>query len=136
MATAKQIAARKRFAAIMKSGGFPAAKKKRRKNPVVRKPARLARSGRSEDAIQGLSRARSGSVEQTNIRQSLRRAPARKTNPLHRPVGFEVYTVVKDKADRLLGTFPLKKEATDFAQSWADVHKRPVCIIGKSPRRS
>lgn len=62
MATAAQLRARAAFSKIMKSGGFPAAKRKRRKNPV-------GHSGRS--------------MEDTSrpIPNPKRRAAARKKNP-------------------------------------------------------
>lgn len=131
MPTAAQKAARAKFAAIMKSGGFP---KRRKKNPVARP--------------------RSGTVAETNMRQGLRRSGrsgsastaversklhgVRRRNPLSRPVGYEVLKISPRGAhmDRLVATFAQKPDAVTFAKAYATKHKCQCGIIGKSARRA
>ena len=91
MATAKQIAARKEFARIMKSGGFPAAKK-RKKNPLARSGANARQNSEYDDERSENPIARSGKNSRalsTNVqagRNSARRdlSGTRRKNPVGR----------------------------------------------------
>lgn len=120
MATAKQLAARKRFTAIMKSGGFPAQKKAaaaRKKNPVRKAPARktVARKRNPMPAPPPSAERR------------------RTLNPAHRaPSGYAVHLVnAYQQPGKLLATFTTKPLAVEYANGYANKHKKAVCIVGK-----
>lgn len=123
MASAAQIAARKKFSAIMKSGGFKKKAKtsstKRKKNPAAAPPAG------------------------TTKRQTLNRAPAAKRAPVARrsnpiegratmPSGYHVHIVDRHgEAGVKLATFVEKAPAVEYARGYAHKHNKQLCILGK-----
>lgn len=123
MSSAAQIAARKKFAAIMKSGGFPkkrgAAKKtaKRKKNPMPAPPP-------GQNYRRTLNAA---------PKRAAKKAAPRRANPAHRaPSGFVVHVAnAYGEPGAKLATFVTKPLAVEYANGYANKHKKSVCIVGK-----
>lgn len=157
MASAAQIAARKKFAAIMKSGGFG---KKRKKNPVkevsgaalnrLRDKTRKSRAAAAEKrgdgstawAIQQAAPRKrkknpaSAPPAGTTKRQTLNRAASRRRNPVESkhsmPSGYHVHVVDRHgEAGTKLATFVEKGPAVEYARGYAHKHNKQLCILGK-----
>lgn len=180
MATAAQIAARKTFADLARSGAFakkrkPAAKKtaakKRAANPskppvgsmrIGTRIARLVEEGYPFKQAEAIAISEEGIKPRADkLRGALKHArtllnypdPLRVTKkgvvrrnpvavkraknpsmPAHKPVSmFCVYRVKADSSQgALLGKFPTKPAASEYAKAYADAHKCTVGIVGKS----
>lgn len=129
MASTAQIAARKKFAAIMKSGGFG---KKRKKNPASAPPAGTTK----RQTLNGVKK--KAAVRRKNpVRVAPKRAaPARRRNPVegsHRPPsGYHVHLVNSHgEAGSKLATFVEKPKAVEYARGYAHKHNKQLCILGK-----
>lgn len=123
MATAKQIAARKAFSKIMKSGGFP------KKNPIAGKSKSPAHRTLTAKRAVMSSRALKGKANPA------KRIPAasRAINPASRaPSAYYVHRI-KTTGERglLVAIFTKKSEAVQFATDYASTHNVQVGIVGK-----
>ena len=161
MATAKQIAARKAFTKIMQSGGFAKAGKrktaaKRKRNPVARHPGAempyqavskldfdrqiRALSGRAKPRKRNPVARHGGggrNIYATNAgmpdftRQS-RALSGRKANPLKVLRSFIVYAARGGVAGKVIGAFPAKSDAVQYAKAWSSLHNCPAIIQGRA----
>lgn len=130
--SAKQIAARKKFAAAARSGAF-----KRKKNPTAKKTAPKRKRNPVAKAAAD-SRSASGALK---LRGAPKRKPARRRNPtdtmtrtVHKaPVGYAVHrATAHGEAGALVAKFVHKTDAVTFARHWATVNKARAVVIGKS----
>lgn len=120
MATAAQLAARKTFADMARSGAFKkrakkkpvkaAAKKTVKRNPVRATQVKQARAPRKAVAV--------------------KRNPATATRAV---ASFKVYRADHDgkPSGRELGSFPVKQNAIDYAKAYMKAHNCAVVIVGK-----
>lgn len=164
--TAAQLRARAAFSKIMKSGGFGAAKK-RRKNPVGRSGA--SGRGLSVNVVGADPDSQNGSSKNPFGRQTrqLSGAKRRRKNPVGRsgasgrglstqtqaddnnrgsrdmnprarrhmktkPVlAYTVYEARHGIAGKVIGAFPTKPAAVQFARAWSDMKRCPALIQGR-----
>lgn len=156
MATAKQIAARKEFARIMKSGGFGPRKAKakpRKKNPLAR-----SRSGtpyestmrsipfRSQRVLSKAPKAKrnpsgrnsrdayGNAWDADNARaNNPKKRVAVKRNPTRSPVGYKVCkATAQGLQGALIAAFVSKADAVQYGKAYVKANKRAVVIVGKS----
>lgn len=137
MASAAQLAARKKFSAIMKSGGFGAKKKKpaakRKKNPAAaRAPGTTPRQTLNRAGVRESLAGRQTQSARFNTPSTYAEV-VRRGNPIaHRkPSGFHVHIVTGGAPGKLLGTFTTKPLAVEYAEGYAHKHNRQLCIVGK-----
>lgn len=119
-----QLAAQKTFGDMARARAKSA--KKRAKNPATKTVARKAPA-----------RKRNPTLSHADVKQGfkLRRAPVRKSNPSHTtvvaPARYKVHRVTAGgDPGKLLGTFPTKPGAVEYAQAYARAHKCQVGIVG------
>lgn len=126
-----QVAARKRFAEMARSGVW---KRKARKTAARRKANPLTRVKRGSKSM---TTGKTPTDRLVKRRAKTARGPAGYyANPGHKmarkPVRYAVHQVRNGQPGQLLGEFPTKAGAVEFGQAWANVHKRPILIVGKA----
>lgn len=118
--TAKQLAARERFAEAARSGAFR--RKKRKVNPLTRVKPRSPSMRTGKPPTKRLRQRRAETA----------RAPAGfYANPAHPVARYEVRKASRGVAGALLGAFPTKPAAVKFARDYADRHRASVMIVGR-----
>lgn len=121
--TAKQLAARKRFAEMARSGAF---KRKRAANP--------ARKTAATKVARKVARKRPVS-KQTTITKVERRVYAnpksRSAGGAHKPRSYAVHRATNGVAGQLLATFPKKSDAVQYGRAIVKARRFQVVIVGK-----
>jgi hypothetical protein len=120
--TAKQLAARKRFAAMARSGAFKRKAAKAKAKPAAKKKAPAKKAAKRAAPARKAVRAR---------------APARKRNPsphtrVSSPSAFEVrHATAAGAAGALIASFPKKTDAVSYALAYVKAHRKAVAIHGR-----
>ncbi len=131
--SAAQLAARKRFAEMARSGVW-SRKKKAAAKKTTRKPNPLSKVKKTSPSM---ATGKAPSLRLRKRRQKTARAPAGfYANPVPKfsrmPVRYAVHQVTNGQPGALLGAFVAKADAQAFGRAWADKHKRQVMIVGKA----
>lgn len=124
--SAAQLAARKRFAEMARSGVWKKKATKRKANPLTR----VKRNSPS----QATGKAPSKRLVKRRARTA--RAPAGLyANPIRNasraPSGYSVHRAVDGKAGTLLATFPKKADAVQYGKAVVKAKRIAVVIVGK-----
>lgn len=155
--TAAQLRARAAFAKIMKSGGFGAKRKTRKKNPVGRHPgAEMPYQAvtkldfqRQERALSGARKRRknpvgrhggggrnqyASNVSMPDFTRQSRALSGRKKNPTKPVLAYVVHAARHGVKGAAVGSFPTKPAAVQYAKAWVKLHDCPAMISGRGAR--
>jgi hypothetical protein len=134
MATAKQIAWRKKFAAMAKAGTLKKKAATKRKTNPARKKAPTKRVGVS--AKKYISRPSQATGKTPTKRLKARRAVSPRTGAFPNPAARSLYTVHRADANGQpvyhIAHFNKLSDAKEYAKAYANAHKVPVAVTSKS----
>jgi hypothetical protein len=124
MATAKQIAARKKFAEMARSGALAKKRKSAAKKTVKKNPVKAVSKKVNFTVQRGNSPAVMGNPKKRAAKKTARKIPVGKAREL---VG--VFTVKNGNvAGDFLGGFPSKAKAVEYATAYANAHGVAVMV--------